>query len=66
MQAVDCREKQARVHVVRTVDDRGVRPYIGHWQLQGDRHYSACFFIVRGFGEGEDVSTGKLVARHRR
>jgi hypothetical protein len=49
-----------------TVDDPGVRPYVGHWQLQGDRRYSVCFFIVRSFGEQEGVPTGYLVAGHCR
>ena len=36
--------------VTATVDEPGVRPYVGHWELAVDRRYSLCFYIVRSLG----------------
>ena len=46
-----------------SVNDTGVRPYVGHWDLQGDRRYDMCFYIVRGFGTGQtsDVMDGEVL-----
>jgi hypothetical protein len=46
-----------------TVDDPSVRPYVGHWQLEGDRRYPDCFSIVVSLGEGESAPSGHIVAR---
>jgi hypothetical protein len=45
-----------------TVDDRSVRPYVGHWQLNGDRRYTVCFFIVRSLGAGGDSAARQIVS----
>ena len=44
-----------------TVDDPSVRPYVGHWQLSGDRRHTVCFFIVRSFGAEENGPAGQIV-----
>ena len=49
---VDCKFYRADV----TVDQPGVRPYMGHWELEGDRRYSMCFYIVRGFGSERSLA----------
>jgi len=35
------------------VDQASVRPYVGHWELQGDRRYTVCFYIVQSWGAGD-------------
>lgn len=30
-----------------TVEDASVSPYVGHWELEGDRGYFVCFYVVR-------------------
>jgi hypothetical protein len=46
-----------------SVDDPGIRPYVGHWELRGDRRYTVCFFIVR-LGSGvEGTPSGRIVSR---
>lgn len=37
-----------RVYV--TVSDPSVRPYVGHWDLSGDRRYTVCFYILQTWG----------------
>jgi hypothetical protein len=45
-----------------SVSDPAVRPYIGHWQLQSDRRYFVCFYIVRSWGSGAPGAVTELVA----
>jgi hypothetical protein len=47
-----------------SVADPSVQPYIGHWQLQGDRRYSVCFFIVSRWSTEESDSMGQMAARN--
>lgn len=35
--------------VVSVIDERGITPYRGEWELEGSFTYSHCFFIVREF-----------------
>jgi hypothetical protein len=45
-----------------SVNDPSVQPYVGHWQLQGDRRYSVCFFIVSRWSTEESDSMRQLAA----
>jgi hypothetical protein len=44
-----------------SVDDPSVRPYIGHWQLQGNRRYTVCFYIVRSWSAPQGTRVQELV-----
>jgi len=33
-----------------TVSDPSVRPYVGNWELLGDRRYTVCFYILQTWG----------------
>ena len=37
-----------RVYV--SVSAANIKPWVGYWQLQGNRRYTVCFYIVRTFG----------------
>ncbi len=44
-----------------TVDNPSIRPYIGHWQLQGNRRYTVCFYIVRSWSAPQNTGAQELV-----
>jgi hypothetical protein len=46
-----------------TVDDPTVRPYVGHWELQGNRRYFVCFYVVRQWTTKESSPMRQVVAR---
>jgi hypothetical protein len=39
-----------RVYV--TVEDPGIRPYVGQWTLSGNCRYTVCFYILRSYSKG--------------
>jgi hypothetical protein len=39
-----------------TASSTGVRPYVGHWQLRGDRRYTVCFSVVRSWSSADDLA----------
>jgi len=45
-----------------SVSDPAIKPWIGHWQLNGDRRYTVCFFVVRSWTAGTQEPTAQLVA----
>ena len=46
-----------------SVDAPDVRPYVGHWDLEADRRYFLCFYIVRRLGTNQaSESISELVS----
>ena len=37
-----------------TVSDPSVRPYVGNWDLSGDRRYTVCFYILQTWGSAPE------------
>jgi hypothetical protein len=44
-----------------SVDDPSVTPWVGHWDLQPNRRYNVCFFIVRRWGTADESSRQVVV-----
>ena len=49
-----------RVYV--SVSDPSIKPWVGHWQLNADRRYTVCFFVVRSWAAGAQQPSAELVA----
>ncbi len=45
-----------------SVDRPSVRPYVGYWQLLGNRRYFVCFYIVQSWATDEGGPFEQLVA----
>jgi len=45
-----------------TVNNPGVRPYIGHWNLAGDRRYFICFYVLSRRTVAEPDSMKQIMA----